>query len=99
MTEMQLPIIITKKECERCKNLKEWLKANKIDYIEKPIEDQELVEQLKKDENFLHTFCNEEECIIKTPVVLFKGKYWFKELWGIDGLRKKEAEKLFKGKE
>jgi hypothetical protein len=27
--------------------------------------------------------------------VIMKGKYWFKELWGISGLRKKEAKKLF----
>ena len=30
-----------------------------------------------------------------TPVVIHKGKYWFKELWGISGLREKEANKLF----
>jgi len=30
-----------------------------------------------------------------TPAVLHKGKYWFKELWGINGLRIKEAKKLF----
>ncbi len=93
---MQLPIIITKKDCERCHTLKEWLKSNKIEYVEKPIEDKELVDQLTKDSNFVKIFCNEKECIVKTPVVIYKGKYWFKELWGVDGLRKKEAEKLFK---
>jgi hypothetical protein len=95
MTEIQIPIIITKDNCHRCVELKEWLKKNKVDYAEKDIDDEEFVHQLLHDSNFVGTFCDEEGCIVNTPAVLYKGKYWFKELWGISGLRKKEAEDLF----
>jgi hypothetical protein len=27
---------------------------------------------------------------------MYKGKYIFKELWGLSGLKKKEAKKIFK---
>ena len=95
MTEMQLPIVITKKDCHRCVELKSWMKEKKVPYVEKDIEDEEFVQQLLQDKNFLGTFCDAEGCVVNTPAVMYKGKYWFKELWGISGLRKKEAEKLF----
>ena len=41
-------------------------------------------------------FCDAEGCVVNTPVVMYKGKYIFNKLWGISGLRKKEARKLFK---
>jgi hypothetical protein len=53
------------------------------------------VHELLHDDNFLKTFCDVDGCIVNTPVVIHKGKYWFKELWGISGLREKEAKKLF----
>ncbi len=95
MTEMQIPIVITKKDCHRCVELKEWMKDKDVKYVERDIDDEEFVHQLLQDKNFLGTFCDAEGCIVNTPAVLYQGKYWFKELWGISGLRKKEAEKLF----
>jgi glutaredoxin len=95
MTEMKLPIIITKKGCHRCAELKEWLNENDVKYVEEDIQNEEFVEQLVQDENFLQTFCDAEGCIVNTPVVIKNGKYYFKELWGISGLRKEEAKKLF----
>ena len=95
MTEMQLPIVITKKDCSRCVDLKAWMKQNDVKYVERDIEDEEFVHQLLQDKNFIGTFCDAEGCIVNTPAVLYQGKYWFKELWGISGLRKKEVEKLF----
>ena len=92
---MQLPIVITKKDCHRCVELKDWLKEKKVPFIEQDIDDEEFVHKLLQDKNFLGTFCDADGCIVNTPAVLFQGKYWFKELWGISGLRKKEAEKLF----
>ncbi len=92
---MQLPIVITKKDCHRCVELKEWMKKKDVKYVEKDIDDEEFVHQLLQDKNFLGTFCDADGCIVNTPAVLYKGKYWFKKLWGISGLRKKEAEKLF----
>ncbi len=92
---MQLPIVITKKDCHRCVELKEFLKENEVKFIEEDIDNEEFVHQLLQDKNFLGTFCDADGCIVNTPAVMYKGKYWFKELWGISGLRKKEAKKLF----
>ncbi|KKL45586.1 hypothetical protein LCGC14_2354150 [marine sediment metagenome] len=95
MTEMQIPIVITKKDCHRCVELKDWMKENDVKYAERDIDDEEFVHQLLQDKNFLGTFCDADGCIVNTPAVMYQGKYWFKELWGISGLRKKEAAKLF----
>ena len=95
MSEIKLPIIIIKEDCHRCHELKDWLKENEVMFVEKDIQDEEFVHQLLHDVNFLKNFCDADGCLVNTPVVMYKGKYWFKELWGIDGLRKKEAKKLF----
>ncbi|MHA1196411.1 MAG: glutaredoxin domain-containing protein [Promethearchaeota archaeon] len=95
MTKMLVPIIITKEDCHRCHELKDWLDKNQVSYVEKSINDQELVKQLLKDKNFLKIFCDADGCIVNTPVVILNGKYWFKELWGVSGLREREAKKLF----
>lgn len=95
MSEIQIPIIITKEGCPHCHELKDWLKINDVKFAEKDIEDEEFVNQLLDDSNFVGNFCDAEGCVVNTPVVMHKGKYWFKELWGISGLREKEAKKLF----
>ncbi|MGV9171063.1 MAG: glutaredoxin domain-containing protein [Promethearchaeia archaeon] len=95
MTEMKLPVIITKEDCHRCHELKECLNENEVEYVEEDVNNEKLIQQLLHDENFLKTFCDEEGCLVNTPVVMHKGKYWFKELWGIDGLREKKAKQLF----
>lgn len=95
MSEIKLPIVITKQDCHRCHELMDWLKQNEVKYIDKDIGDDEFVHQLLQDGNFLKNFCDADGCVVNTPVVMHKGKYWFKELWGINGLRKKEAKKLF----
>jgi len=95
MSEIKLPIIITKEDCHRCKELKDWLAENEVQFVEKDITDEEFVHQLLHDGNFLKNFCDADGCVVNTPVVMHKGKYWFKELWGISGLREKEAKKLF----
>jgi len=71
------------------------LNSKEVKYVEKDINDEEFVHQLLHDGNFLKNFCDADGCIVNTPVVMHKGKYWFKELWGINGLREKEAKKLF----
>jgi len=96
MTESKLPIIISKEGCHRCEELEKWLNENDIKYIQKDIDDEEFVHELLQDPNFIKTFCDEEGCIVNTPVVMYKGKYWFEELWDEDGLREKEAKKLLK---
>ena len=76
MSEKDLPIIITKKDCPRCVTMKEWLKDNKIEYTERDIDDESYVQQLVRDKEFLKTFCDDESCIVNTPAVSYKGKYW-----------------------
>ncbi|TES94105.1 MAG: hypothetical protein E3J90_13205 [Promethearchaeota archaeon] len=95
MSKMQVPIIITKEDCHRCHELVGWLKEHEVEYIERDIDDEEFVQKLLHDNNFLKTFCDADGCIVNTPVVIMDGKYWFKELWGISGLREKAAKKLF----
>ena len=95
MTESKIPIIITKEGCHRCEELEAWLKENNVNYIHQDIEDKEFVQQLLHDPNFVGTFCDADGCVVNTPAVIHKGKYWFKELWGISGLREREAKKLF----
>ena len=95
MSKMQVPIIISKTDCHRCAELKAWLNENDVEYIEHDIEDDDFVQKLLHDSNFLKTFCDADGCIVNTPVVIMNGKYWFKELWGISGLRENEAKKLF----
>ena len=96
MSEIQLPIVITKKDCSRCIEFKGWMKENELPYVEKDIDDEEFVQQLLHDSNFISMFCDAEGCLVNTPVIMWKGKYWFKEFWGMSGLRKKEAQKIFK---
>ena len=96
MSEIQVPIIITKKDCPRCIEFKDWMKENNLTYVEKDIEDEQFVHQLLHDSNFVGMFCDEDGCVVNTPVVMYKGKYIFKELWGLSGLKKKEAKKIFK---
>ena len=95
MSKANIPIIITKEDCHRCIELKGWMKKNDVKYIERDIDDEEFVHELLQDKNFLGTFCDADGCIVNTPAVLHKGKYWFKELWGVSGLRIKQAKKLF----
>ncbi|MHA1192749.1 MAG: hypothetical protein ACTSP9_10695 [Promethearchaeota archaeon] len=98
--ESKTPIVISKKDCSRCTELKDWLTEREVKFIERDINDEEFTHELLHDVNFLKTFCDADfcdadGCIVNTPVVIHKGKYWFKELWGISGLREKEAKKLF----
>ena len=93
--ESKIPIVITKEDCHRCHELKDWLNEHDVRYIERDINDEEFVHELLHDDNFLKTFCDADGCIVNTPVVIHKGKYWFKELWGVSGLREKEAKNLF----
>ncbi|MBD3211983.1 MAG: hypothetical protein GF311_05170 [Candidatus Lokiarchaeota archaeon] len=95
MTEMKLPIIVTKEDCHRCHELKEWLNENDVKYIEQDINDEKFVNQLLQDKNFVQTFCDADECIVNTPVVIMDGSYYFKELWSQTGLRKNKAEEMF----
>jgi hypothetical protein len=86
--------VITKKNCSKCTNLKSWLKEQKISFDEWSVEDKQIVDKLLHDEGFIQTFCDIDGCMVYTPVIYTEGKYYFKELFGINGLRKDFIKKL-----
>lgn len=88
--------VITKQNCSKCADLKAWLKDKDINFDEWSVEDQKVVDKLLHNENFIQTFCDIEGCTVFTPVIYLPedNKYYFKELFGIDGLRKDYITKL-----
>ena len=40
MSDIQLPIIITKSDCHRCIELKVWMYENDLPFVEKDIDDE-----------------------------------------------------------
>jgi glutaredoxin len=79
--------VITKDNCSKCVDLKTWLKEKNIKYEEWSVEDQSVVDKLLHNEVFIDTFCDIEGCTVYTPVIYADGRFYFKELFGIDGLR------------
>ncbi len=88
--------VITKKGCSKCQKLKDWFKSNNISFDELKIEDQSVVSKLTKDEFFKKNFCDKDGCIVLTPIIYFpeENKYYFKEIFGINGLRENYLNKL-----
>ena len=56
MTEMNIPIVITKSGCSRCHELVEWLNEYDVKYVEEDINDEKFVHQLLNDPNFVGIF-------------------------------------------
>ncbi|TFG19087.1 MAG: hypothetical protein EU530_07330 [Promethearchaeota archaeon] len=86
--------VITKDHCSKCVDLKDWLKEKKIKFDEWSVGNQIVVDKLLHNEEFIETFCDIEGCTVYTPVIHVDGKFYFKELFGIDGLRKNFITKL-----
>lgn len=75
-------------------DLKSWFKEKKVKFDEWSVEDQKVVDKLLHNEEFIQTFCDIEGCTVYTPVIYADGKFYFKELFGINGLRKDFISKL-----
>ena len=86
--------VITKDHCSKCVDLKSWLKEKEVKFDEWSVENQKVVDKLLHNEEFIQTFCDIEGCTVYTPVIHADGKFYFKELFGIDGLRKEFITKL-----
>ena len=88
--------LITKKGCSKCRLVKEWLEHNNISILEWPIEEEWVADKLLKDPNFIQNFCDIESCTIYTPVIRLEetGQYYYKDLFGISGLRENYLKKL-----
>ena len=67
MSKIQLPIIITKDDCHRCHELKDWLDSKALKYVEKDINDEEFVHQLLHDNNFVMNFCAVSTLMVSYP--------------------------------
>ena len=86
--------VITKDHCSKCVDLKDWLIEKDIHYDEWSVEDQTVVDKLLHNEEFIQTFCDLDGCMVYTPVIHTEGKFYFKELFGIDGIRTEFITKL-----
>ncbi len=88
--------IVSKENCSRCEDLKNWFIENKITYEEWSIEDAEIKGRLLKDPKFVQSYCDNSGCIVVTPVLRMEdtGKYYMKRLFGIDGVRGEFIQKL-----
>ncbi|NHI91493.1 MAG: hypothetical protein EAX96_03250 [Candidatus Lokiarchaeota archaeon] len=88
-------IVYTKEHCDRCEELKSFLKRNNIFFIEKDINEPETIKELLASEYVLKNFCDDEKCIVLTPVVNVDGKWMHKEFFDIKGLNEKRSKKIF----
>jgi hypothetical protein len=88
--------VITKQGCPKCETLKSWLKSKKIQFEELAIEDEKVTSKLLIDPKFIQNFCDIEGCTVYTPLIHLDetGIYYFKELFGINGLREQYIKKL-----
>ena len=81
--------IVTKSNCNRCFQLKDWFIQNQIPYTEKSIENPTINQELLQDPNFRSEFCVEDDCKIYLPLlyIVDSHQYFHKHLFGIDGIR------------
>ena len=81
--------IITKADCNRCFQLKEWFKKKKIQFTEQAIETPEVNQHLLQDPNFRSEFCKDDDCKMYLPLLYIEDthQYFHKHLFGIDGIR------------
>lgn len=88
--------VISKQDCHKCEDLKAWLKKNDVAYEEWSISDEKVKHKLLHDEKFIQNFCDIDGCMVYTPVVRIDatGEYFFKELFGISGLREDAIKKI-----
>lgn len=88
-------IVYTKKLCDRCEQLKAFLRKNNLAFTEKDIEDPEVERELLRSEYVVKNFCNQAGCIVITPIVKLDGDWMHKEFFDIHGFSEKRARKIF----
>lgn len=87
--------VYTKDHCDRCDELKAFLKKNKLSYTEKDINEEETIKELLASDYVVNNFCDEKQCIVLTPVVKLDGKWMHKQFFDIKGFNEKRAKKIF----
>lgn len=88
-------IIYTKHDCERCAALKTFLEKNKIVYIEKDIDTEEVAQELVQSQYIIENFCDEEKCIVITPIVKIGGTWINDDLFNTEGFNEEKAKGIF----
>lgn len=90
-------IVYTKRDCERCKTFKSFLIRNNLAFVEKDIDTDEVVQELSESSFIIENFCDEEQCIVITPIIKIEGMWMYKEFFDEEGnFKKAEAERIFK---
>ena len=89
-------IVYTKHDCESCAALKSYLKENQLNFTEKDIETQEVVEELIQSSFIIENFCDENECIEITRIVKIDGNWLEKEIFEEGTLSEGTANVIFK---
>ena len=87
--------VYTKENCNRCEQLKNFLRKNNLSFTEKDITDHEVAYELLKSEYVMKNFCDQRGCIVITPIVRLDGKWMHKEFFDIQGLSENRAKKIF----
>jgi|YelNatPaOPRAMG01_1025707.scaffolds.fasta_scaffold177756_2 glutaredoxin len=88
-------IVYTKKNCRRCEELKGFLERNVIRYVEEDVEKPEVAKELLKSDYIVKNFCDEEGCIIITPIVNLDGKWMHREFFDLNGFSERRARRIF----
>ncbi|MHA1266913.1 MAG: glutaredoxin domain-containing protein [Candidatus Helarchaeota archaeon] len=90
-------VIYTKEDCERCNALKLYLTELNLPFIEKDIDKDEVVQELLRSEFILSNFCDEEQCVVVTPIVKLNGQWKLTDFYDEKGtLLKEDVKKMLK---
>lgn len=90
-------IVYTKRDCERCEALKSFLNQNKLPFAERDIDTDEVVQELIESSYVIESFCDEDKCIVITPIIKIGGNWMYKEFFDEEGVFKEaEAKMIFK---
>ncbi len=88
--------IISKPNCSRCEQLKQWLKQENLPYEEWSLDDPDIKIRLLDDDKFVEKFCDIDGCMVYTPVMRINdtGEYITNQIFGIDGVRGKYIKEV-----
>ena len=68
-------ILYTSKSCTRCRSLKKWLRRNKISFVEKDLEDTDIMTSLVM----------RDVAVFSAPILETKDRFWLsREIFGED---------------
>jgi glutaredoxin len=88
-------VLYTKTGCGRCKALKEFLAKTNLEYTEHDIDNQAVAQELVQDNYILETYCDEESCIVITPIVKIDGQWAADKFFVDEGIDEKLAKEVF----